>query len=392
MARAHPGFNPAESPRQGPGKTPQNGGRSPVLPDQRPASVLPWCWQIGMRPSTIIDVYSPQEIAQAAGVADELAIAAAGSADALVPHAEAVWLARTLRHGSSMAPRPLFCVFTSMLPVRRGGVTLAVSGTVHAAIIATLILVTTFSLKPAASTLSPDSREAGSIHLVFLERPGPAGGGGGGGLLQKLQPPKSLREGRRPISSPLPIRQPPPPIEPPAHAPEPPPQPLQAKILPPIVAPVAAAPADTWDRHGILEETRADRDSNGAGRGAGVGAGVGTGLGDGTGSGIGLGSGGGTGGGPFRPGAGIEPPRLITEVKPSYPEDARLRRLEGEVDMEIVVRRDGSVGDVRILKGLSATLNERAGQAVRQWRFSPARRQGVPVDVIVEVAVEFRMR
>lgn len=345
-----------------------------------------------MRPSTIIDVYSPREIAKAAGVADELAIAAAASADALVPHAEAVRLGRALRRGASVAPRPLFSAFTSMPPVRRGGVPLALSGTVHAAVIATLVLVTTFSLKPAASTFSPDSRAAESMRLVFLEKPGPRGGGGGGGLLQKLQPPKSLREGNRPISSPLPVRQPPPPIEPAVHAPEPPTPPLNAKMLPPIVAPVAAAPADTQDRIGILEETRADRDSHGAGRGAGVGAGGGTGLGEGTGPGIGPGSGGGIGGGPFRPGAGIEPPRLIKEVKPSYPEDARLGRVEGEVDMEIVVRRDGSVGDVRILRGLSATLNERASQAVRQWRFSPARRQGAPVDVIVEVAVEFRMR
>jgi TonB family protein len=83
---------------------------------------------------------------------------------------------------------------------------------------------------------------------------------------------------------------------------------------------------------------------------------------------------------------------LLTEIKPEYPEDARRRGVEGEVEMEIVVRRDGSVGDVRILKGLTAGLNDRAAQAVRQWRFSPARRQGTPVDVIVEVSVEFRMR
>jgi TonB family protein len=66
--------------------------------------------------------------------------------------------------------------------------------------------------------------------------------------------------------------------------------------------------------------------------------------------------------------------------------------LEGEVLMEIVVRSDGTVGDLTIVKGLGAGLNERAGQAVRQWRFSPARRRGVPVDVVVEVAVEFKLR
>jgi TonB family protein len=60
--------------------------------------------------------------------------------------------------------------------------------------------------------------------------------------------------------------------------------------------------------------------------------------------------------------------------------------------LEIVVRRDGSVGDVKILKGLPSGLNDKAVQAVRQWRFAPARRLGTPVDVIVEVSVEFKLR
>jgi TonB family protein len=60
--------------------------------------------------------------------------------------------------------------------------------------------------------------------------------------------------------------------------------------------------------------------------------------------------------------------------------------------LEIVVRRDGSVGEVRVLQGLGAGLDERAMTAVRQWRFDGARRKGVPVDVVVEVAVEFTLR
>ena len=60
--------------------------------------------------------------------------------------------------------------------------------------------------------------------------------------------------------------------------------------------------------------------------------------------------------------------------------------------LEIVVRQDGTVGDVRLARGLPAGLNDQAIQAVRQWRFAPARRLGAPVDVVVEVAVEFRLR
>jgi protein TonB len=75
-----------------------------------------------------------------------------------------------------------------------------------------------------------------------------------------------------------------------------------------------------------------------------------------------------------------------------YTDEGRRRSVEGEVVMEVVVRADGSVGQVRVLQGLGSGLNERAADAVRQWRFAPARRFGQPVDVLVEVAVEFRLR
>jgi TonB family protein len=44
------------------------------------------------------------------------------------------------------------------------------------------------------------------------------------------------------------------------------------------------------------------------------------------------------------------------------------------------------------LQGLGSGLDQRAIDAVRQWRFNPARRYGTPVDVMVEIAVEFRLR
>lgn len=98
------------------------------------------------------------------------------------------------------------------------------------------------------------------------------------------------------------------------------------------------------------------------------------------------------GGGPYRPGSGVEPPRLLKEVRANYTEQARRANVTGEVVLEIVVRRDGTVGDVRILRRLGSGLDERAIEAVRQWRFAPARLKGTPVDVVVEVAVEFKLR
>jgi protein TonB len=62
------------------------------------------------------------------------------------------------------------------------------------------------------------------------------------------------------------------------------------------------------------------------------------------------------------------------------------------VVLEIVIKSDGSVGDVKLLRGLGFGLDDRAVAAVRNWRFAPARRLGTPVDVIVEVEVEFSLR
>ena len=82
-------------------------------------------------------------------------------------------------------------------------------------------------------------------------------------------------------------------------------------------------------------------------------------MGEGTGPGIGEGTGGGEGGGPFRPGSGIEPPKLLREVKADYTDDARRAGIEGEVVLEIVVRRDGSVGDVRVRRARSRSGSAR---------------------------------
>jgi TonB family protein len=358
------------------------------------------------------EVYSTLEIARAAGVPVERVIAAVGGSSAFLPHAEAVRLGRALSRPTAGADAPwdvqqsahsgvgqttrtdeslLFSrVFERALPVRQG-VPLALSSAVHAALLAGAVLLTSVSLSPAAAVVSVETPSE-PARLVYLNIPGPGGGGGGGGTRQSMPPPKALREGRRPISSPVPIRRPPPRVEPVAAPPEPPTPPLNSEPLPVLVAPIVTAPADDRDRIGIFEQTRAEQESRGPGEGGGAGSGRGSGLGSGDGTGLGAGSGGGTGGGPYRPGSGVEPPRLLREVKADYTDEARRRGLEGEVVLEIVVRRDGTVGDVKFLRRLGGGLDERAVEAVRQWRFAAATRKGVPVDVIVEAGVEFRLR
>ena len=337
-------------------------------------------------------MYSPQEIARATGVPEARVRAALPDGTDFLSHREAVALGRRLVAAHGGGNRGIFSIFEGAAG-HRSGLPFALSSTVHAGLFAAIVFVFAFGPAPVATTLTTVDPPSDPMRLVFLDIPGPGGGGGGGGLLQKAPPPKAMREGRKKVSSPMPKREPAKPIEPVAAPPEPkPPAPLAAESLPVVVAPIVTAPADNRDRAGVLQQARSEAESRGPGQGGGAGTGRGTGVGEGDGSGVGPGSGGGTGGGPFRPGSGITPPRVLQEVKAEYTDEARRAGITGEVVLEIVVRRDGSVGDVKLLRGLGGGLNDRARQAVKQWRFAPATRQGTPVDVIVEVAVDFKLR
>jgi TonB family protein len=271
-------------------------------------------------------------------------------------------------------------------------VPLLVSTSLHGVVAAMLLVIGSLGLTTAEERTDVIEPITQPVRLVFLAQPGPGGGGGGGGMKMRTPPPKAQRKGVQKVSSPVPARRLPPPVRPQPPKPEPPPPPLEAKTLPPVMAPVAPVAADTSNQEGQLKEVPKSPPSQGSGSGGGTGTGQGTGIGEGSGAGIGPGEGGGTGGGPYRPGSGVAPPRLLKEVRADYTDEARRANVEGEVVLEIVVRRDGSVGDVRILQRLGSGLDQRAIQAVRQWRFAPARLRGAAVDVIVEVAVEFKLR
>jgi TonB family protein len=240
------------------------------------------------------------------------------------------------------------------------------------------------------------------VRLVYLMAPGPGGGGGGGGLLDPLPPPPAQKKAPAPKKSASPVPTPKPHAAPPVPRPTPAPEvriepvvdtPKPIPTPPPAVqAPVRTIAADPLDTIGLPVEKLATPPSQGRGTQGGVGSGAGAGLGEGTGGGIGPGTGGGTGGGPYQPGAGIDPPTLVREVKANYTDEARRKAIEGDVVLEIVVRQDGTVGDVRVRHSLGAGLEQKAIDAVRQWKFNPARRHGTAVDVVVDVSVEFKMR
>jgi len=134
--------------------------------------------------------------------------------------------------------------------------------------------------------------------------------------------------------------------------------------------------------------------SQGSGSGGGAGTGTGSGVGPGTGSGLGPGSGGGTGGGVYRPGNGVTLPRVLREVRPNYTSDAMRAKVQGVVVLECVVRPDGTVGDVSVIRSLDSTfgLDQEAIKAAKAWRFAPGTRMGEPVSVLISIELTFTLR
>ena len=222
--------------------------------------------------------------------------------------------------------------------------------------------------------------------IVWLNVPGPGGGGGGGGNLNPEPVKKIELKGPDKAKLSVPVTKPTPQVA--QEKPKDTPPPLQELTIPAQTL----ASADLTQA-GAMEGIPSS-ESLGLGRGGGAGTGQGTGIGPGRGSGLGDGFGGGTGGGAYRPGNGVETPRLLREVKPQYTAQAMRAKIQGEVLLECVVMPDGSVGNIKVARSLDSAfgLDEEAIKAARQWRFAPGTRKGEPVAVLVTIAIAFTLR
>ncbi len=126
--------------------------------------------------------------------------------------------------------------------------------------------------------------------------------------------------------------------------------------------------------------------------GVSMGNGHGSGLGSGDGNGMGPGSGHGTGGGDYAPGVnGVSYPKLIYQVDPEFSEEARKAKFQGEVIVHLVVDASGHPTRVSVSRPIGMGLDEKAKEAVSQYRFKPAMKDGHPVPVLMDVAVNFQI-
>jgi protein TonB len=85
-----------------------------------------------------------------------------------------------------------------------------------------------------------------------------------------------------------------------------------------------------------------------------------------------------------------EPPQIITQVSPEYPEMARMAELEGVVMVQIGVNEFGDVVEANVVKGIEG-LNQAAIEAVYKWKFKPAKQRDIPVPVRIVVPIRFQL-
>jgi protein TonB len=245
---------------------------------------------------------------------------------------------------------------------------------VHGALVAVILLLGTFQpvqslVKQQITALEVDLRP-------YLARQNKASSGGGGGGARQL-----LDASKGKLPKPAPRQFTPPRVDP---IPDP-----KLPMVPSIIAPddvpniQANNYGDPLSHIGIP--------SNGIGSAGGIGNGSGGGVGSGNGAGVGPGLGGGFGGGAFRIGGGVSAPSVLSKVEPEYSEEARKAKWQGTVVVSVIVDELGRPRNVRVLRSLGLGLDQKAVEAVSQWRFKPGLKDGKPVPVFATIEVNFRL-
>src|SRR5579864_1046167 len=131
--------------------------------------------------------------------------------------------------------------------------------------------------------------------------------------------------------------------------------------------------------------------SNGTGAGGGIGTGSGGGNGSGKGPGFGPGEGGGVGGVIFRVGNGVSPPVPIFKPEPEFSDEARKAKYQGVCTLGLIVGADGKPYEIHVVGSLGMGLDEKAIEAVKNWKFQPAMKDGHPVAVPIALEVTFHL-
>jgi TonB family protein len=254
----------------------------------------------------------------------------------------------------------------------------AIGGLIYISIAGTKVAIKKAPPTVETALIAPPPAIYTPVKAPQLEKPG--GGGGGGGDHDKLQatlgrlpkqdmeqftPPTVVIRNQHPVLPKDPSVVMPPTVR------------LADNHLPNLGDPMSRIPSGP--------------PSNGTGSGGGIGSGSGGGVGSGEGPGVGPGRGGGFGGGVFSVGGGVSAPKGIYTPDPEYSEEARKAKYQGVCVLWLIVDPNGRPRDIKIARSLGMGLDQKAIEAVRNWKFEPAKKDGQPVAVQINVEVNFRL-
>jgi protein TonB len=89
-------------------------------------------------------------------------------------------------------------------------------------------------------------------------------------------------------------------------------------------------------------------------------------------------------------GGQVQSAKIVSQPRPVYPPLARQARIQGTVRLEAVISKEGSVEELKVISG-HPLLIQSALAAVQQWRYEPTLLNGVPVEVITTIDVNFTL-
>jgi TonB family protein len=92
-----------------------------------------------------------------------------------------------------------------------------------------------------------------------------------------------------------------------------------------------------------------------------------------------------------RMGAGMSPPTVLQRVEPKYTAEAARAGLNGTVVLQAVIKTDGTVDVLRVVRGLPAGLTDSAIEAIKQWQFRPGQKDGQNADIALNIEVNFNI-
>ena len=253
------------------------------------------------------------------------------------------------------------------MAVKRDPKATAISTVINVAIVLAILWFA------AHKVLAPPPIKTAAINLVDPPPPPP-----------KLPPKQVTMGGGGGQKGPTPVTK--------GNPPPPAPQTLNPPKAPPTVAPKIEIPV-TVDVQKDIKMAKTDVPNFGMPNsplvGMSMGNGKGGGLGSGSGNGIGPGSGGNMGGGIRKIGGGVSAPVILFQPEPEFSEEARKAKVAGNVLVYLQVDASGRPAHVRVLRGIGLGLDEKAMEAVRQYKFKPAMENGHPVAVEMNVEVNF---